>query len=420
METLRIIGGKPLGGEIAVTGAKNAALKLFAAAALTDREVSFTNVPEIADISRLAEVMRGIGVEVERTGHGKYNITARSFTTTSLSREHAPKIRVSTLLIGPLLAREGRVTLPHPGGCAIGKRPIDVFIEGFTAFGAKVEEGEDALTFTAKTLRPARIVFPFVSHTATEAFMIVAARIPGKTTLVNAAMEPEVAQLADMLRQMGATVTGEGTPVVTVKGVAKLKGASVKVIPDRIEVGAFASLAAATRSDLTIKRCDPATFEVPLAILSRIGVPTEIGKDWIRVKPAKLLRATNVTTHEYPGFPTDIQAPMTVLLTQAEGESLVHETIFEGRLFFTDKLNAMGAKITLLDPHRAIVRGPTPLRGKQVESPDIRAGLALVIAALAAEGESTIGNIYQIDRGYERIEERLRALGADIRRTKGE
>lgn len=417
METLRIVGGKPLGGEIAVTGAKNAALKLFAAAALTDREVSFSNVPEIADVARLVEVMRGIGVSVQRTGHGKYSIKASSFTTTGLSREHAPKIRVSTLLIGPLLAREGKVTLPHPGGCAIGKRPIDIFVEGFSAFGAKVEEGEDAITFTAKSLQPARFVFPFVSHTATEAFMIVAAAIPGKTVLVNAAMEPEVVQLADMLRQMGATVAGAGTSIVTVKGTEKPRGAKVKVIPDRIELGAFAALAAATRSDIRITKCDPGTFEVPLATLARIGVPVETGKDWVRVKPWRSLRPANLTTHEYPGFPTDIQAPMTVLLTQANGDSMVHETIFDGRLFFTDKLNSMGAKITLLDPHRAIVHGATPLRGKDVESPDIRAGLALVIAALAAEGESTIGNIYQIDRGYERIEERLRALGADVARV---
>jgi len=417
METFRIVGGKPLKGEIAVVGAKNAALKLFAAAAATSSEVVLTNVPEIADVERLADVMRELGVRVENTAHGKYSIKAESFTTTSLSREHAPKIRVSTLLIGPLLARKGKVTLPHPGGCAIGKRPIDIFVEGFTAFGAKVEEGEDALTFTAKKLHPARFVFPFVSHTATEAFMIIAASIPGKTELVNVAMEPEVVQLAGMLRQMGAKVKGDGTSVIAIEGAEKLKGAKVKVMPDRIEVGAFAALAAATKSDIKITRCDPKTFEVPLAYLAKIGVPVEVGEDWIRVKPARELKATNVTTHEYPGFPTDIQAPFTVLLTQAEGESLVHETIFEGRLFFTDKLNAMGAKITLLDPHRAIVKGPTPLRGKAVESPDIRAGLALVIAALVAEGESTIGNIYQIDRGYERIEERLRALGADITRV---
>lgn len=417
MDFFRVAGGSPLKGEIEVAGAKNAALKLIAAALLTKEPVEFRNVPDIADIARELAVLEDLGVKTEKTGHGQYTIQAKSFTTTTLSREQAPKIRASVLLIGPLLAREGRVTLPHPGGCAIGKRPIDLFVNGFAAFGAKIEEANDALTFTARALKPARLVFPFVSHTGTEAFMMLAALLPGRSTLVNAAMEPEVGELADFLRAMGAKIKGDGTPIITIDGVKKLKGAKARIMPDRIEVGAFAALAAATRSNITVTRCDPKTVEVPLEILRRIGVPFETGRDSIKFSPAKNLCAVNIATHEYPGFPTDMQAPFTVLLTQAEGEALVHETIFEGRLFFTDKLNAMGARITLLDPHRAIVHGPTPLRGKLLESPDIRAGLALVIAALAAEGESRIENIYQIDRGYERIEERLRAIGADIERV---
>ncbi|TAL19517.1 UDP-N-acetylglucosamine 1-carboxyvinyltransferase [Patescibacteria group bacterium] len=416
MPHFRVVGGQPLRGEVAVAGAKNAALKLILAALLTGEEVRLSNVPEIADVARLVELLRALGVKVENSAGGHYTIRADSFTTTELSREHAPKIRVSTLAIGPLLAREGRVTLPHPGGCALGKRPIDLFIEGFTAFGGRAEEGEDELTFTANRLHAARFVFPFVSHTVTEALLMLASRVPGVSTLVNAAMEPEVSQLAEMLRSMGAKIKGDGTPTITIEGVERLAGAAVKVMPDRLEVGSFAALAAATRSELTITHCDPAAVEVPLAHLAKIGVPLEVGRDFVKIRPAGELRALNITTHEYPGFPTDLQAPFTVLLTQAAGESLVHETIFDGRLFYTDKLNTMGAKITLLDPHRAIVRGPTPLRGKHLESPDIRAGLALLVAALAAEGESKIENISQIDRGYERIEERLAALGANIRR----
>jgi UDP-N-acetylglucosamine 1-carboxyvinyltransferase len=418
METFRIAGGKSLKGEIRVSGAKNAALKLLSAAVLTKEPVFLTNVPEIADIERLILILRDLGVLVERTGHGQYTIEAKNILTTELSRENAPKIRASTLLIGPLLSREGRVTLPHPGGCAIGKRPIDIFIEGFSAFGVEALERDDEMTFNAKKLRPAKFVFPFVSHTATEALLLLAVAIPGKTELINCAMEPEVVELCDLLRQMGAQIAGDGTPIIKVSGVNKFSGAKIKVIPDRIEVGAFAALAAATGSDIAITHCDPETLRVPLKILEKIGVNFAVGKSEIRVRPSRRLLAQNITTHEYPGFPTDIQAPFTVLLTQAEGESLVHETIFDGRLFFTDKLNAMGAKITLLDPHRAIVRGKTALRGKHLESPDIRAGLALVIAALAAEGESVIENVYQIDRGYERIEERLRDLGANIQRIK--
>jgi UDP-N-acetylglucosamine 1-carboxyvinyltransferase len=417
MSYFRIQGGNALAGEIVVTGAKNAALKLCIAALLTDEPVSFSRIPEIEDIARLFAVLKDLGVTVNKEAPGQYTIHAKQFRTTVLSREHAPKIRVSTLLIGPLLVREGSVTLPHPGGCALGKRPIDLFLAGFSAFGAVISEQDDEIAFSAKKLQATRFVFPVISHTGTEALMMIASRVPGTTVLVNAAMEPEVVQLADMLRAMGAKIRGDGSPMITIEGVERLSGTRVTVIPDRLEVGSFAALAAATKSDVTITRCDPTTLEVPLQFLRQMGVPLEIGNDSVRVRPAKALQAINITTHEYPGFPTDLQAPFTVLLTQAHGDSLVHETIFDGRLFFTDKLNTMGARITLLDPHRVIVHGTTPLRGKRLESPDIRAGLALVVAALAAEGESIIENIYQIDRGYERIEERLKMLGAKMERV---
>ena len=229
-------------------------------------------------------------------------------------------------------------------------------------------------------------------------------------------MEPEIPALAEFLNSCGAKITGGGTPIIIIEGVDRIRGGEISIMPDRIEAGSFAALAAATKSDLWIRGCNPKHLEVPLLMLEKIGVKFEVASDSIHVMPSDDLEAMNITTHEYPGFPTDLQAPFTVLLTQAKGVALVHETIFEGRLFYIEHLNKMGAKIVLSDQHRAVVEGPTPLRGATLESPDIRAGLALLIAALAAKGKSTINNVYQIDRGYERIEERLRAISADIRR----
>lgn len=416
MSRFEIVGGKPLRGEIHVSGAKNAALKFIAAALLTDEEVRLRNVPEIEDIKRMIEIIRMLGCTVQHPKPHEYTITASTLKTGALPRELAPKIRASLLLIGPLLVRMGSATLPHPGGCAIGLRPADLFVHGFRKLGAIVEEGVDERTFRTGELRGARFVFPAPSVTATEALMIMAVRTPGRTELVNAAMEPEIPALADFLNQCGTRISGAGTPTITIDGVGRIRGGEVTIMPDRIEAGSFAALAAATGSDLWIRGCNPAHLEVPLLMLEKIGVRFETTSDAIHVVPSGDLQAMNITTHEYPGFPTDLQAPFSVLLTQAKGVSLIHETIFEGRLFYTESLNKMGAKIVLSDQHRAVVEGPTPLRGATLESPDIRAGLALLIAALTANGKSVVGNVYQIDRGYERIEERLRAIGADIKR----
>ncbi|OGL72643.1 UDP-N-acetylglucosamine 1-carboxyvinyltransferase [Candidatus Uhrbacteria bacterium RIFCSPHIGHO2_02_FULL_57_19] len=416
MARFEIHGGKPLSGEIRVSGAKNAALKFLAAALLTEEEVRLRNVPEIEDIKRMVEIIRELGVQVDHPEPHQYNIRAASLKTSVLSRELAPKIRPSMLLIGPLLVRTGSATLPHPGGCAIGRRPTDLFVHGFRKLGATVEEGVDERIFRAGTLRGGRFVFPTPSVTATEALMIMAVRTSGRTELVNVAMEPEIPALAEFLNSCGAKITGGGTPIIIIEGVDRIRGGEISIMPDRIEAGSFAALAAATKSDLWIRGCNPKHLEVPLLMLEKIGVKFEVASDSIHVMPSDDLEAMNITTHEYPGFPTDLQAPFTVLLTQAKGVALVHETIFEGRLFYIEHLNKMGAKIVLSDQHRAVVEGPTPLRGSTLESPDIRAGLALVIAALAAKGKSTINNVYQIDRGYERIEERLRAISADIRR----
>lgn len=412
-----IHGGKKLNGTLTVSGAKNAALPFMAAALLTDKPVTLRRVPAIEDVARMGEIIRGLGAPVTSARDHEYIISAKKFTTTALDATLSPKIRASVLLLGPLLIREGSVTLPYPGGCAIGSRPIDLFINGYRKLGATVEEKESAIQFSAKKLRGARFTFPIVSVTGTEALMLTATRVPGETVLENAAMEPEIIALAEFLNSCGAKITGAGTPMIRIMGVSQLRGGSATMIPDRIEAGAFLALAAATRSDLTIKNCDPSHLAIPLLMLERMGVKVETSKDSLRIRPAERIESKDLTTHEYPGFPTDLQAPFVVLMTQAHGKALIHETIFNGRLFFTEKLVRMGAKITLADPHRAIIEGPTKLRGTTLESPDIRAGLALVIAGLVARGKTTIENIYQIDRGYEKIEERLRAVGADIKRV---
>jgi len=417
MSKFIIHGGKRLKGEIQVAGSKNSALPMLAASLLTEGTTTLTRVPAIEDIARMVEIMRGLGVDVVSRDQGQYIITAGKFKTNKLSRELAPKIRASLLFLGPLLYRTGAITLPHPGGCALGKRAYDFFINGFRKFGATVHEGDDELIFKCKKLRPARFVFPRISHTATEALMMVAAVTPGESELVNAAMEPEVVALAEHLSRAGARIAGAGTSTITIHGVSVLRAVETEMIPDRIEAGTFAALAAATHSDLWIRGCNTAHLDVPLLMLERIGVKMDVLPDAIHVRPSSKFEAKDITTCEYPGFSTDLQPPFTVLLTQAKGVSLVHETIFDGRLFYTEKLNKMGANITLSDAHRAVVQGPTSLHGSTQESPDMRAGLALIIAALAAKGKSTIENAYQIDRGYEKIEERLRGIGADIQRV---
>jgi UDP-N-acetylglucosamine 1-carboxyvinyltransferase len=323
------------------------------------------------------------------------------------------------MLAGPVLHRMGTIDFPHPGGCVIGQRPIDFFLEGFKKFGVTIDERFDGYTLSAKKLQAATIVFPRVSVTGTEAMMTFAAKVPGVTRLLNCAMEPEVVALAEWLNACGAKIVGAGTPTITIEGVESLHASAYTAIPDRIEAGTFALLGAATQSPIKVTGIDPNHLEVLWELLTKAGVAFTIGDDFIQINPPFKLKALpkDLVTHEYPGLATDLQAPFTVLMTQAEGNSLIFETIYEARLFYIDKLTTMGANILMCDPHRVLVTGPTKLFGSKITSPDIRAGMALVIAALIAEGETIIQNIYQIDRGYEHIEERLRLLGADIKRT---
>jgi UDP-N-acetylglucosamine 1-carboxyvinyltransferase len=376
----------------------------LAACLLSEQPTTVRNLPDVEDIRRLREILERIGVKISDGPEGTVLATSAVDYDGTLPPDLTPKLRSSNLLIGPLLARFGKAAFPHPGGCIIGRRPIDFFLAGLTALGAEVTAASDRYDIAAPNgLRGGRFVFPRQSHTGTEMMMMAACLARGTTTLVNAAMEPEVVALGEHLVARGAKIQGLGSHTVTIEGVESLAGGTFVVAPDRIEAGSFLAMAAATRSAVTVAGCQPEEMAVPIQLLQQMGVPLEVSADAVAVEPWDKLEAVGFTTHEYPGFPTDIQAPFTVLLTQA-------------RMFYVDLLNRMGANITLCDPHRALVSGPTPLRGKFVESPDIRAGLAMVIAGMVATGTTRIGNAYQIDRGYQQLDRRLASLGASITR----
>lgn len=417
-----LAGKRTLSGEVTIVGAKNAALKAIAASTLFRGPLLLENVPEIEDVSRMLEILRTMGATVSNDGH-RVSIDATGLHSTVLTPEISKRLRASIVLTGPLLARDGRVKFPHPGGCVIGERPIDLFLEGFKKMGASVKHVGKFYDIRApKTgLRGAELFFRTQSVTGTETFMMAAVLAKGVTTIKNAAMEPEIVWLAEILNASGANIHGAGTPTITVHGGARLfqKEKSYTVVPDRIEAGSFLILGALAAKKLTIKNIVPEHLASLITTLEYSGIVIKKEKTALTVcapKDPTRLRSVSIRTHEYPGFPTDLQAPFLVYLTQVGGESLVFETIFEGRLNYTESLNLMGANITMMDPHRVLVKGPTTLKGKRLESPDLRAGLAFVIAGIVAEGDSEIHNVYNIDRGYERIEERLRAIGVSVMR----
>lgn len=416
MDKFIIEGQNTLSGEITVSGAKNCALKLLAASLLTTEPVTIKNVPAIADVQVMVEILKDLGAEVNQDNLHQYTICCRNVKKTQIERPFASKLRTSIMFVAPLLSRFHEANFPHPGGCLIGQRPIDMYLDGFNKMGCQVSEDNQFYHIKCRQLIGSHYVFPWISHTVTESMIMAATLAKGQTTLINAACEPEVGALIQFLNQLGAKIKGTGSHTIIINGVKKLSGGEITVIPDRIEAGTFAILGGLTASDLLIKDCEPKHLDTLLAHFDKVNVPYQIGQNYLKVQKAKELKATQLRTHEYPGFVTDLQAPFTVLLTQAKGISLVHEIIYEGRLFYTDKLVKMGAKIIMCDPHRVIVEGPTPLHGTTLESPDIRAGIALIIAALIAEDKSEISNIYQVDRGYENISERLTALGAKIKR----
>lgn len=419
MSKFIINGQKPLGGEITVGGAKNAALKIIPAALLSSSEVIVHNVPDIEDVNRALELLTDLGGKIDRQGD-KLILSMANFNKTTLEPIFANKLRASIMFVAPLLARTGEVKFPHPGGCVIGAglRPIDLFIDGFKAMGAEVKFADGYYHLTAKRLKGCDYFFTIVSVTSTECFIMAAVLAEGTTTLKNCAMEPEIVALAEHLNNCGARIVGAGTPTITIEGVEKITGGEVTVIPDRIEAGTFAILSAITRSPLTIKNCRPDHLDSLLTIFRKLNIEFVTGVDYLKItKIPEVINAYNLKTHEYPGFPTDLQSPFTVLMTQATGTSLIHETIYDRRLLFTDMLTQMGANITMCDPHRVVIQGPTPLRGRALTSPDLRAGISMIIAGAVASGHTEIDNIYQIERGYEKIDERLKKIGLDISRV---
>jgi UDP-N-acetylglucosamine 1-carboxyvinyltransferase len=418
MSKFIIEGPARLSGEITVCGAKNAALKIIPAALLSKQKISIDNLPNIEDVSRSLELIEDLGGVVTRGEHA-CDIELADLSKNVLEPKFANKLRASIMFVGPLLARLGEVKFPHPGGCVIGAgtRPIDLFLEGFEAMGAEISHDGNYYVIKAEKLKGCTYFFTTVSVTGTESLMMTATLAQGTTILKNCAMEPEIKALADYLNESGAKISGAGTPTIVIEGVESLSAGKFTIVPDRIEAGTFAIMAVATKSELTIKKCNPEHIEILLAILKKIGVAMEVGSDWVKIKACNKISSHGIKTHEYPGFPTDLQSPYTVLATQMQGNTLIHETIYDRRLLFTDMLTQMGADITMCDPHRVVVNGPTRLYGKKLTSPDLRAGIAMIIAGLMAEGTTEIDNIYQIDRGYEEIDIRLQKLGAKITRV---
>lgn len=410
-------GKRILSGSIPVRGAKNAALKAFAASLLFDDEIQIDNVPFIKDIKSMADLLTHLGVQVNQISERSFRLKSPSSVSADLSDDIAKSLRASIVLSGPLLAKTGKVSFPHPGGCVIGERPINVFLESFEQMGADVRKEGEKYLISADKLHGAEIIFKIPSVTATETLMMTAVLVDGTTILHNVACEPEIVALADFLRASGAEIRGAGTHTIIIKGMGPLKFKSpYRILSDRIEGGSLAILAAVCGEDIEITDCQPEYLKVLLSALTRAGIDIQENAKSIRIKSPREIRTLDVKTHEYPGIPTDLQSPLAVLLTQAKGKSFIFETVFDGRLNYLNELIRMGADVTICDPHRAFISGPTALRGREMESPDLRAGLAFIIAALIAKGETIIHNIHNIDRGYENIEERLQQIGANIKR----
>ncbi len=420
-----LAGEKTLSGTIEIGGAKNSVLPAIAASLIFEDTLTLTNVPSIEDVIRMEEILEKLGAITKRA-EGTVEINTSTVSDTTIAEESAKRMRASIVLTGPLLARFGKVSFPHPGGDLIGKRPIDFFTSAYEQMGASVHEVNQQYVIEAKggKLRGADIFFMVPSVTATESLMLAAVLAEGVTTLRNAAMEPEISDLGEFLNTCGAKITGLGTPTITIVGdnLLRAEGKSYAIIPDRIELGSFLVLGALAADELMITNCNPSHAEITIAMLRGAGVPIEVGKNFVKISgngkiPNSQFKSFNIKTHEYPGFPTDVQAPTLVFLTQSTGEGLVFETIYESRLNYVEQLIHMGADIHQWDAHRVTVKGPTILEGREVDGPDIRAGLAFLLAAIVAKGSSTINNAYHIDRGYADIENRLQKIGVKIERT---
>ena len=413
-----INGGKQLNGNISISGAKNGAFPLIAGAILTGQRVTLNNIPDIRDVHNILELVRALGIQTDFENH-TLKLYAGQLSSHELRRDISKRMRASIELTAPVLARLGIVAFPHPGGCVIGERPIDLFIEGYKKMGATSSVMEGMHTLKIKRPKPISFVFPNISTTATMCLMMLASVADGISTFYNSACEPEIVMLADFLNASGAKIKGAGTHTISIEGIDSYPDRDITFtnIPDRVETGSFLFLAAATKSNITLTHTNPSHQTVILDLLDRMGITINFFGDTIEISPPKHFNAISVKTHEYPGFPTDLQSPLVIALTQATGKSIVHETIFDGRMFWLEDLKRMGAHVMILDTHRASIEGPSKLKGKELRSPDLRAGMAYIIAGLAAKGTTVIHDIEIIDRGYEAIEKRLKAMGADIQRV---
>src|SRR5438105_9542628 len=425
-ESFLIEGGRPLYGRIQAAGNKNGALPILAACLLTTEPVVLRNVPRIVDAETMIELLNDIGAEAEWTGANEVHVRAAEIAKQELDEELCSRMRASFLLTGPLLARVGHVSAPPPGGDVIGRRRLDPHIHAFAELGAQIDIGR-RYELRGGSLRGKPIFLDEASVMATENAVMAASLTPGETVIGNAACEPHIQDLCRFLVSLGAEIEGIESNVLRIHGVASLSGGEWRIGPEHIEVGSFVGLAAVTGGDVTIEDVEPKDLAPILPTFERLGVHVEVDGATLRVPPGQELEVRDdlggqipkIEDGPWPAFPADLTSIAVTVATQAKGTVLIFEKMFESRLFFVDKLVSMGARIILCDPHRAVVTGPARLVGQQMSSPDIRAGMAMLLAALCAEGTSTIGNVGEIDRGYERIDERLRSLGARIERVEG-
>ncbi len=410
-------GGHKLKGDIKVKGNKNAVLAQMAACVLTEDECTLTNVPLISDVDAMARLLEDLGAIVKGVGTDTLKISCKNIKKHELDGELVSKLRASILFFGPLLARMGKAQMRHPGGCIIGRRPIGVHFDALYMLGAEVVTTKEDYVGKASHLEGADIFLSEASVTATENTIMAAVLAEGETIIRHAACEPHVADLCEFLVKMGAVIDGIGSNLLRITGVKKLSGAIHAVRVDHIEVGTFAIVTAVTGGEVRIKGVEIDDLGSILSVLDRFGVEYDLDDKDLKVLPSKLKSAGKVTTGIWPAFPTDLMSPLIVLATQSNGVTLLHDWMYESRMFFVDKLMSMGAAVTIADPHRVVVYGPEELRAKKMDTPDLRAGMALLIAALCATGESHIDQIEFIDRGYEQIDKRLASLGAKIKRV---
>ena len=420
MDKLAIIGGRPLYGDIEISGAKNSALKLMAAALLSDKPLALSNVPRLADVDMLLRLLEALGVETKRNGTD-LTLDARTITSTLAPYDLVRKMRASFNVLGPLLAREHQAKVSLPGGCAIGARPVDLHLKSLEAMGAVIELDEGYVIASApRGLSGARIAFPFVSVGATEHAMMAGVLAKGDTVLINAALEPEIVDLADCLRAMGAKIEGDGGPEIRITGVSSLNGADYAVMPDRIETGAYALAAGAAGGEVFLRGARLDLLGAAVGALEAAGIQlTARDGGIVAARPAERCVGVDIVTDPFPGFPTDLQAQFMAVMTTAQGVSTIRETIFENRFMHAPELARMGAKISV-NGQVAMVTGVPRLKGAPVMATDLRASMGLVIAALGAEGQTMVNRVYHLDRGFERLEEKLVRCGALIERVKGE